>query len=149
MMDWRKDILESCNAVTEPMVQRAGGKLPAMKKGEKSLGVLHNMETRKLWIVMDRMRLQSSIQSQQSNVAETEEEAAALQADSERLTDLAVLAKHIFWCQLKDDMDGWHYNGNVGLRRDYMVVVTNEEKGLSLDVPDSVQRLFRMIEGAE
>lgn len=92
---------------------------------DKRLGVIHNMDARKLWAVARTWSARSIMYGAAATISADREKAKALEAKGRKMEQYADAARALFWQQVRTDLDAWGIQV-VGVRQGWMLVSTPE-----------------------
>lgn len=117
--------------------------LKPMRKGETSLGSLHNVETQRLYVLHDRLEKLHVEGHVKAELAETDEERDAAHDAAERYNEYGVMVRRMAWCQIHEDIGGY-WADDCSIREDWVIVrVAPEEKsGPPAEIVERLKQAF-------
>lgn len=137
-------VRELLAGVSDAYIKRfAKNRLKPMRKGETSLGSLHNVETQRLYVLHDRIEKLHMEGHVKAELAETDEEKEAALHVAERYKEYSKMTRRLAWCQIHEDIGGY-WADNCSIREDWVIVrVAPEEKsGPPADIMERLTQAF-------
>lgn len=116
---------EMVAGITEAQLKRAAEKLHKISPKETTLGVVHNMVIRKLWVVSVLCTQAKGKAELAMGFCDSNEQEKTLRGDVHRFDHLDDVARDLMWLQIHQDMNSWHQT--CGIREGWMVVVRPPE----------------------
>jgi len=138
------ELQDFINGIADSTVDRIGSKLEPVdeEKKEKCLGNLHSPTTKRLWVAFQRLDALEDEYKAKANLAADDFEETQLKERALRASTLSILAKNIFWMQVRAEMGAWD-NLSIGLRKDYMMVSCQGDPNRSvLPLPPGLRGLL-------
>lgn len=108
------------NTVTDAAVRHIGSKLGEVEENEKTLGTVHRVEARKLYVLSRRYKCEVSKSAAAASIAENDEDEKRYHDAAHRYDNLHDLCMELFWNQVRDDLAS--HCSSVGVRNDWMAV---------------------------
>lgn len=116
-----KTIGELLRDVSDASIKRYAATLSPIKKGETGIGSLHNEETKRLFLLMQRLDKLDDQATAKAELVDTPEEKEAELLAAARFRAYRDLAKELAWCQIHEDIGGF-WDATIGVREDWLVV---------------------------
>ena len=125
------ELQSAYDAATDLDFQIAERDLTPSCEHEKPIGVIHDLEIRRLWVMARALEFKSySIALAAKYGASDDAALNAAAIESLRLDALAHIVRDLFWIAAKTDLGAWS-SESVGLRRGWMLAHTSSQQSLA------------------
>ena len=119
-------LFDEIEKVTDDMLDGYNRKsLANVKKGETTVGTVHDVNVRKLKFVINDLAFRAQEIKSKADRNYDEAQSAELNSEAFRLKSMAQLAKEWFWTEMAAVTGVW--TGGIGIRKDWMAVKLSED----------------------
>jgi hypothetical protein len=113
------EIERELSAVTDTQLKRAEHKLTKLSDKDKSLGIITNPLTKRLWVVANRFHVRAAELIVKSKAVESDEEEERLEREARRADKLEDICREIAWLEIRDELQ---LDQEISIREAWMVV---------------------------